>query len=157
MKDYIGKKMEMLIDGQKLTFEVINVLEYEIIAKSKDKVVHIPLNKIGMYSVAGEKINDFKAKKRTINIYMCKNDVVDCSGVKMLSLKDDLTIDCIACKFNKNEDCEFAKVGNLYDLPPEIQLAFLNGMATPTAPISIDNKKGEKNVKQSVRTNRKNK
>ena len=141
MKEHIGKQIEMLIDGTKLNFELVDVQPHEIVAKSKDKIIHIPFIKMGLYSVVDEDVKIAKANKKSINIFMCKNDGIGCNGVKILSLNKDESIDSVRCKFNKNKECEFGKIGNLFDLPDNIQLAFLHGMATQTKPINLTKEK----------------
>ena len=159
MKEYIGKKIDMFIDDNKLVGELLDVRPFEIIIKTEDKIIHIPLYKIGMFSIVEEDVNTIvNANKPVVNIYMCKNDEAGCKGVKLLSLDDNVKISCVACDYDKKAGCDFGRIGNLYELPEKIQMAFLNGMATQTAmSVKKKTKIGEKNVKGISGTDRKNK
>lgn len=134
-----GRKIEMMLDIGKITGYVLE--ESPSLMSIKDEktseIINVPFHKWGVFKVLNAPVIETR-------IYMCKNDSLNCKGVKFLSSKKEQTIKEIMCKAKKigcgDCDCDFGFVGNLFELPLEIQAAFLENMKTDI-PIEINIKK----------------
>ncbi len=140
----IGRKIEMMLDMGKITGYVI--AESPSLMSIKDEktseIINIPFHKWGIFKV-------LDAPVLNIYIFMCKNESINCKGVKCLSSKKTQTIKDVSCKAKKLDcgdyNCDFGFVGNIFELPLEIQGAFLDGMKTDI-PIQVNkDKKGVEN------------
>lgn len=140
MEQLKGKTVEMWVDGLgKLTCVVANVIEDKDVGKclvvtSKGGEFRIPVTKIGIHHV----VSDKSVEVTSVGIWMCKNDPAGCKGVKRISSKT-LTITDMPCDTADRAtiECEFARVGCLYDLPIDLQAKFLEGMTTGRGPVRL--------------------
>jgi len=125
----IGRKIEMMLDIGKITGYVVAESPSLISIKEEktSELLNIPFHKWGIFKV-------LDAPKLEVYIFMCKNECMNCKGVKILSLKKDESFDRIFCNAKKVGEkdfaCDFGLIGNIFELPVEIQCAFLDGMMT---------------------------
>jgi hypothetical protein len=134
-----GKTVEMFVEGMgKVTCHVTDVKDGALIIQSKGREYICPVEKVGIHRI----ITPGEAKHQQVVVYMCKNDSLACRGVKLLRAigAEAPSLVTMPCEQEPTKregiGCEFAKVGNLYDLPPDIQNRFLNGLHTGPGPIS---------------------
>ena len=137
MKALVGKELELHVQGlgpegrpATIVCEMLEDKGTIIRVKHGKKILHIPKRSICLYAVTEEDQSD----KNKVWIYMCKNDITGCKGTKCLSAKDNLSLSNIPCGSKGECECDFGKVGNFFDLPKEIQAAFLEGLRTIPPP-----------------------
>ena len=133
-----GKTVEMMVDGLgKITCVVSEVKEGALFIQSKGKEYILPAEKVGLLRI----VTPGEIKYQQVVVYMCQNPQVACRGVKCLraASMEAPTLETMPCEQKPEKrgetGCAFARVGNLYDLPPDIQNKFLNGLHTGPGPI----------------------
>lgn len=140
LEKYVNKEIEILLSsGVKVTGKLMEATKLMLIMKNKEnKIFHVFTHKIDTFAIEGDDEEKLFPK---LNIFMCKNEEHNCKGAKFMTCKDDLTIDKVDCPCDKKKlKCEFGLVGDFFQLPRKIQMAFLEGMSTKTTPIKVDDK-----------------
>ena len=152
MKELVGKELELHVHGLghegrpgTIVCEMLEDQGTVIKVKHGTKILRVPKRSICVFAVSDE---DQKSKYK-VWIYMCKNDTTGCKGIKYLSAKESLTLNDIPCGSKGDCECDFGKVGNFFDLPKEVQPAFLEGLKTtpPPAPNPVVEKSEKKTKK----------
>ena len=138
-KDLTGCDVEMYVDGLgKVTAHVSKADADMVVLSAKGREYRCPARCVGIHRV----ITPGEAKSGQVVVYMCKNPSLSCRGVKKLSAAgiEAPSLETMPCEQEpakrQESGCEFARVGNLFDLPPDIQNRFLNGLHTGPGPIS---------------------
>lgn len=128
VKTYFGNQVNIVINSKNIS---------GIINEISDRYLKLDTD-FGIVQIDIEKIQDIQKISivKDLFIYVCKNEICNCKGIRFLSDKTKLNWPCSHFKEFK---CPIKKICNFNELPLNLRYKFLNGMHSEI-PI-IENKK----------------
>ena len=116
-KDYFGKQVSILVNTKNIN---------GIINEINDKYIKLDTD-FGIAEISIDKIQDIQKIDivKDLFVYVCKNQLCKCKGIRFLSNKSKLNW---PCKHFKQFSCPIKKICNFNELPLNLRYTFLNGM-----------------------------
>lgn len=114
---FLGNNVTLELENKTLNGNIVSCEENSIKIETDFGVIEIP----------NEKIIDINKNinVQSLNVFVCRNEVLGCKGVRMLSSKDEPKW---KCKYLNKFNCPVKKVCDFNSLPINIKLAFLDGL-----------------------------
>lgn len=130
IKDFYGKNVIIDLESKSITGNII---------ECNDVNVKIETD-FGLLEISNEKIKDINRtfKFPDLNVYVCKNEVIGCKGMRFLSTHEQFDW---KCNYFKKYNCQVKRICNFNELPINIKISFLNGLHSDPPIIEDDNKK----------------
>lgn len=119
VKELVGKNVMVDLEEKSING---NIIEYNIEGIKLE-------TDFGVIEIKYKKIKDINRfyKIAELNVFVCKNEVLGCKGMRLLSTKEDITW---KCKYSEKYNCPIKKICNFNELPLNIKVSFLDGLHT---------------------------
>jgi len=118
IKDFIGKNVIVDLSSEKsVNGNLVEINESSIKLETD----------YGLIEISNNKIKDINRvfKLPDLNVFVCKNEVIGCKGMRSLSTKEKFVW---KCKYFDKYKCPIKRVCNFNDLPLNIKISFLDGL-----------------------------
>lgn len=116
--NYKGKNVCLLLQNEKSICGIILQFLNDSIKIETD---------YGILAVENDKIVDINCVQqlKDLFVYTCKNIMLNCKGIRLISGKNKLNW---PCKYFKKFQCQICKICNYNDIPLRIKNDFIDGM-----------------------------
>lgn len=117
IKEFLGKNVIVELENRSVSGNLIH-FDNDCIKLETD---------YGIIEILNKNIKDINRlfKMLNLNVFVCKNEVIGCKGMRMLSTKDSFVW---KCKYFEKYKCPIKRICNFNELPLNIKVSFLDGL-----------------------------